>query len=56
MKIMKLLIMQFFQDFCHIFSVRSKYCICFSLRVRDQISYPCEITGKIIVLYVLLFR
>jgi len=27
----------------------------FFLRVRHQVSYPCKVTGKIIVLYILIF-
>jgi hypothetical protein len=29
--------------------------LCYSLNVRDQVSYPYRITGKIIFLYILLF-
>jgi hypothetical protein len=28
---------------------------CFFLRVKHQVSYPCKITGKIIVLRILIF-
>jgi hypothetical protein len=30
-------------------------CQCSSLKVRDQVSHPCSTTGKITVLYILIF-
>jgi hypothetical protein len=30
--------------------------VCFSLNVRDQVSHPYRTKGKIIVLYILIFR
>ncbi|PNF25245.1 hypothetical protein B7P43_G13294, partial [Cryptotermes secundus] len=65
--VMKLLIMQFSPTSCHFISLRSKYSpkkntlfsntlrLRSSLNVRDQVSHPYRTTGKIIVLYILIF-
>jgi hypothetical protein len=62
--VMKLLIMQFSPTSCHLMSLRSKYSPqhpvstlspCSSLNVRDQASRPYRTTGRIIVLYILIF-
>jgi hypothetical protein len=66
-QIMELLIMQFFPASCHFIPLRSKYspkhlfsntlnlCVCSFFNVRDQVSHPYKPTGKIIVLYILIF-
>jgi hypothetical protein len=56
---MKLFIMQFSPFSRHLISLQSKYppqhpvsnspSLCFSLNVRDQVSYPYRTIGKIIV-------
>jgi hypothetical protein len=60
---MKLLIVQFYPASCCFISLRSNIfstlfsdtlSVC-SLNVRDQVSHPYNITGKIIVLYVLVY-
>jgi hypothetical protein len=63
--VMKVLIMQFPPISCHIslfgpnilLSTRfsNNLSLCSSLNVRDQISHPYTTTGKIIVLYILIF-
>jgi hypothetical protein len=37
-------------------SVLRTLSLCSSLRVRDQVSHPYNTTGKITVLYILIFR
>jgi hypothetical protein len=60
-QVMKLFIMLFFPTSCHFISLRSKYSpqtpsvSVFPLMSRDQISHPHRTTGKIIVLYILIF-
>jgi hypothetical protein len=62
---MKFLVMQLPPISCHFNSLRSKYSpqhpvlqhlsLCSSLNVRDQVLHPYRTTGKIIVLYILIF-
>jgi hypothetical protein len=62
---MKLVIMQFSPASHHFISLWSKYTpqhpvlehfsLCSSLSVRDQVSHRYRTTGKIIVLYILIF-
>jgi hypothetical protein len=62
---MQLLIMQLSPTTCHFIPLRPKYSpkhpvfkypqSMFSLKVRDQVSHPYKTTGKIIVLYILIF-
>jgi hypothetical protein len=57
--------MQFSPPFCHFIPLGSKYSpktlfsgtlsLCSSLSVRDQILHPYETTGKMIVLFILVF-
>jgi hypothetical protein len=64
-QIMQLLIMKFSPTTCHFIPLRSKYSpkhpfsntlnLCSSLNVRDKVSHPYKTTGKIIVLYILIF-
>jgi len=62
---MKLLIMQFSSAFRYFLLdpyilLRTLFSdtlnLCSSLCVRDQVSYPYETTGKILVLYILVFK
>jgi hypothetical protein len=56
---------QFYPPSCHFISPKSKYSlitlfsktlnVCSSLNMKDQVSYPYNTTGKIIVLYLLIF-
>jgi hypothetical protein len=65
LQVMKLLIMQSSPASRHFLPLRSKYSpwhsvlkhpqSCSSISVRDQVSYPHKITGKITVLYILIF-
>jgi hypothetical protein len=65
-QIMKLFIMQFSPLSCHLISLRSKYppqtlfsntpSLCSSLNVRDKVSHPYRNTGKLRVLYILIFK
>jgi hypothetical protein len=63
-QVMKLIIMQFSPTY-HFIPLRSKYSpqhpvltlsLCSSLNIRDQVSHPYRTTGKIIVLYILIFK
>jgi hypothetical protein len=60
-QVMKLLVMQFPPVSRNFIPLRSKYSpqhtlsLCSSLNVRDQASRPYRTTGKIIVLYILIF-
>ena len=38
-----------------IFLLSDTLCSCWKVHLRDQISHPCKKTGKIIVLYILIF-
>jgi hypothetical protein len=51
-QVIKLLIIQFSPTFHHFISFLVQI---FSLNVRDQVSHPYRTTGKIIVLYILIF-
>jgi hypothetical protein len=65
-QVMKLLIMQYCPTLYYFISSRPKYCpqrpvlnnlsLCSFLSVTDQVSHPYKATGKIIILYVLIFR
>jgi hypothetical protein len=62
---MKVLIMQFTPYSCYFLSIGPNillgilfsniFYLCSSLRVRDKVSHPYKTTGKIIVLYILIF-
>jgi hypothetical protein len=61
---MKLLNMHSSPVSCHILPLRCKYppvllqlqyTVCSSLSVSDQIAHPYKITGRILVLYILIF-
>jgi hypothetical protein len=60
---MKLFIMQFSPTSCHFIPLMSKYSQhpalrhthCSSLNVRDQVSHTYRTTGKLIILYILIF-
>jgi hypothetical protein len=64
-QITKLLVMQFSPLSCHLILLRSNYPprilfsntlrVCSSLNVRDQVSVPYRTTGRIIVVYILIF-
>jgi hypothetical protein len=65
-QIMKLFVMKFSPPSCHLIPLWSKYppqhpvsntpSLCSSLNVRDQVSHPYRTRGKIIVLYILIFK
>jgi len=56
---MKLLIMQSSWLSCYLAPLRDKVTrtssLCTSFNMRDQVSQPCKTTGKIIVLYIVIF-
>jgi hypothetical protein len=63
---MKLLVMQFSQPYVTSFLfgpnvllstlISDTLILCSSLKVRDQISHPHKITGRIIVMYILIVK
>jgi hypothetical protein len=65
-QIMKLLVMQFSPFSHHLISLgpnillsipfSNALSLCFSLNARDQVSHPYRTAGKIVVLYILIFK
>jgi hypothetical protein len=64
-QVMKLFIMQFSPTSCRFISLHSNILsslfsnslnLCSSLNVKDQVSHPYRTTGKIIVLYISIFK